>query len=127
MNTYKKCYRIASRILTAASETYVYDWGSEFNNDHIQDAFSKTVKELEEDEDLNKIDPTNLTEEQMKTLGFKKFTENSSRYLIPLWLYPFLEEKIETIAIDGKETKKKSEIDTDNRFGCLAYSVIPKK
>jgi hypothetical protein len=63
----------------------------------------------------------------MADLGFGKMTEESPMWLIPLWLLPFLPDIIETECINGtKSVLKKSEIDNDERFGCLAYGVYPK-
>lgn len=45
----------------------------------------------------------------MTDLGFGKWSEESTIRLIPLWLFPFLAEEIETECIDGEKklTKKK--------------------
>ena len=67
-----------------------------------------------------------LNAEQMDDLGFGGWSEENPMRLIPLWLYQFLPDEIETECIDGKKTRlKKSEMDTDNRYGMLAYSILP--
>lgn len=48
--------------------------------------------------------------------------------LIPLYLYPSLPIDITLMSIDGEEIVfDGSNIDTDTRFGCLAWGIKPKK
>lgn len=72
------------------------------------------------------IQPADMTDRQLDALGFGRWSSQSPMRLIPLWLFPFLAESLVVECIDG-ETKliKKSEMDTDSRFGCLAYGIIP--
>ena len=57
--------------------------------------------------------------EQKNTLGLR---------LIPLYLYPSLPIGITLTSIGGEEIVfDGSNIDTDVRFGCLAWGIKPKK
>ena len=56
---------------------------------------------------------------QKNTLGLR---------LIPLYLYPSLPIGITLTSIDGEEKVFDGKnIDTDMRFGCLAWGIKPKK
>lgn len=75
----------------------------------------------------SELDKGHLTKEEFdkkvanerNTLGLR---------LIPLYLYPSLPIGITLISIDGEEIVfDGSNIDTDNRFGCLAWGIKPKK
>jgi len=127
MNTYKKCCAIRHAIMTRVAESQIYkSWSDKFRLSNIRDFFSKTIAKWNEKEDFS-IDVSDLTEEEMKNLSFGKFSEESEGYLIPIWLYPFLQEEIKTNGIDGNSIIKKSEMDDDHRMGYLAYSIMPKK
>jgi len=125
MTTYEKCKGIRRIIINRAAEIMAYDsWSNDFCAKKI-----KEIPSVLKDENgnlINDIQPSDLTEEEMKDLGFGKFSEESQDMLIPLWLFPFLAEEITTQCIDGSIKIKKSEMDNDNRFGCLAYGVYPK-
>jgi hypothetical protein len=126
MNTYEKCCAIRHAIMTRVAESQIYEsWSDEFRLKNIRGFFSETIQKWSETESFE-IDASDLTKEEMELLGFCKFSENSNGYLIPIWLYPFLKESIETSCIDGSSKLNKSEMDTDHRFGYLAYSVLPK-
>lgn len=48
--------------------------------------------------------------------------------MIPLYLYPSLPIGITLMSIGGEEIVfNGSNIDTDSRFGCIAYGIKPKK
>ena len=119
MNTYEKCQQIRRFILNRAGEVYNYtNWDDEFAAKQIREIPSKTE---------DKIDVSDLTATEMDDLGFGKWAKEDPMFLIPLWLFPFLPDKIEAGCIDGeKKVYNKSEMDNDHRFGCLAYGVMPK-
>jgi hypothetical protein len=61
----------------------------------------------------------------MKNLGFGTWEDNG-KYLIPLWIYPFLEEGFECESISGKIiTFPYDKCDNDHRYGQTAYQVKP--
>jgi hypothetical protein len=127
MNTYEKCCSIRHMILTRAAEVMNYEWDAEFSK--------KNVKEFPDDlknrmntkgNDFFNIQPSELTRKEMDNLDFGKWSKDDPMRLIPLWLFPFLAEEIETKDIDGEGELKKEDMDTDHRFGCLAYGVLAK-
>jgi hypothetical protein len=120
MSTYKKCQIIRDFILRTATEIIVYDWDAEFSK--------KELLNIVEACKINNIDPYDLTRAEMLDLGFGVWSKKNPMLLIPLWLYPFLVEEITVGCLNGDKIKiKKSEIDTDSRFGMLAYGVYPQK
>ena len=46
--------------------------------------------------------------------------------LIPIWLYPFIPEDLELTSIGGNKDFAPN-IDTDVRFGCLAWGILLKE
>lgn len=124
MTTFEKCKAIRNSILTRCGEIMSYQWDDHSKVSNIMD-IHKSISEWETKHGSFKIDPNDLTEDEMVKLGFSSWSEESKIKLIPIWLYPFLAEDIETESISGSKHTKKSEIDNDHRFGLLAYGVIP--
>jgi hypothetical protein len=121
-------YEIAKNIrrilLNRTAEVIVYDWSKDFSVDQIKNV----VEYIRSAKWFIPVNPIDMDEEQLIDLGFQKWSEENPVYLIPLWLFPFLPEEVELRCINGeKNTLKKADMDNDNRFGCLAYGVIPKK
>lgn len=116
-DTYTLCKAARRHVLTRAGEAMAYSWDSDF-----------AIKNLKENyrEEIMHLDPNDLTKEEMEDLDFGRWSDETEVMLIPIWMYPFLHENIHTISIGGDKHTSKSEIDTDHRFGCLAYGVIPK-
>ena len=125
MTAYELCQNYRRIILNRAAEVMNYTWDPEFCALQIREI----PEVLKGKEGFELIDTNDLTEEQMKNLDFGLWSEENPIRLIPLWLYPFLKEEFASGDIsDGPvHMVKKSEIDTDHRFGCLAYGVMPKK
>ena len=123
LNTFEKCCIIRRMISTRAGEVMDYDWSAEFAKKNIK-GFPDDLNT--EGDNFYHIQPSELTNDEMNKLEFGKWSKKDPIRLIPLWLYPFLADKIKTKCINGKEYTKKSDIDNDHRCGCLAYGVIPK-
>ena len=122
MSDYDFLLMVRHAIINRAAEVFCYNWGADFSSERIkeiQDVFSKS-------EYFRKVDPNELTIDQLVDLGFQKWDEESGLMLIPLYVYPFLKDEIVCGSISDKEASliKVSDIDTDHRFGCLAYGVF---
>lgn len=125
MNTFEKCCIIRKMLLTRAAETMLYDdWSDEFATKNIRE-YPNDLKKIKNGADLLGIQPAEMSAIQMKALGFGTYSKDNPMKLIPLWLFPFLADKIETESITGEKCTKKADMDTDNRFGYLAYGIIP--
>lgn len=135
----------------------VYHWDEEYKKESLNDAWKKAQEQFKKDidwktltesqcnalhfgswqseEDVeeeisclqSELDNGHLTKEefdkkvsnQKNTLGLR---------LIPLYLYPSLPIGITLTSIGGEERVfDDSNIDTDIRFGCLAWGIKPKK
>ena len=70
------------------------------------------------------IDWENLTLEEARELRFRKWDE-SDLYLIPIWLYPMIPADLELTSIGGTKAFVE-DIDSDTRFGVLAWGLILK-
>ena len=122
MSDYDFLLMVRHAIINRAAEVICYNWGADFSSERIKeitDVFSKS-------EYFRKVDPNEMTKEQLVDLGFQKWDEESGLMLIPLYVYPFLKDEIVCGSISDKEASliKVSDIDTDHRFGCLAYGVF---
>jgi len=128
MNTYDKCKTIRRLIMNRAAEVIAYkNWGDDFAAKQIRNAPEEIEQQMKGGKELFGIQPAELTETEMADLGFGIWNDTTTMRLIPLWLLPFLADEIEAECISGEKTViKKSEMDNDNRFGCLAYGVTPK-
>lgn len=121
MNTYEQCQTLRRCILNRAAEVMNYtNWSADFAASQIREIHEKLKDKI------GTINIAELTAEQMDDLGFGKWSEENPMRLIPLWLYQFLPDEIETEWIDGKRSVlKKADMDTDNRYGMLAYGIWP--
>ncbi len=126
LSTFEKVKAIRRTLLNKVGESLSYEsWGNEFRLENIQD-IHKTLNRWEEEHGSMKIDPTDLSFEQMNELEFGSYSKENPIKLIPIWLFPFLCEEFESESISGSKYYKLSDIDNDHRFGSLAYGVIPK-
>ena len=121
--TYKICKDIRRALLTLLSECAIYKtWEDSFAIQEVRNAPDKVLARY------GTIDPNDLTLEEMKDLGFQRWSDDNPMMLIPLWLYPFLPNQLECECINGeKGIRSKERIDSDHRGGMLAYGVHPKK
>ena len=127
MTTYEKCQTIRRILINRTAEVMAYSsWPDKFAAKEIRN-LPEDIKEMKGGKKLFGILPAELTHEEMVSLGFRRWSDESDMMLIPLWLFPFLADVFEAGCIDG-ETRifKKADMDNDNRGGCLAYGVMPQ-
>ena len=122
MSDYEFLLNVRQGIVYRAAEVFCYRLASDFSYNRIKeipDVFSKSKC-------FRKVDPNEMTKEQLLDLGFQKWDEDSGLMLIPLYIYPFLKDEIMCGSISDICSRliKVSEIDIDHRFGCLAYGVF---
>ena len=122
MSDYEFLLMVRQAIVNRAAEVFCYSWDpySSFKRiKEIPDVFYKS-------EYFRKVDPNEMTVDQLDNLGFQMWDDESRLMLIPLYVYPFLTDEFMCGSISDKEAclMKTSDIDTDNRFGCLAYGVF---
>lgn len=124
LTTFELAKVLRDRLTTAAAEVACYDWSPEFCKSNIKDH----VERIQQADGFFRIDPNDLTAVEMDALGFGKWSEESTLRLIPLWMHPYLANEFRGGSISGEEREmlKREDIDTDHRFGCLAYGVFPK-
>lgn len=104
MTTFEKIKQIRHAVLTSAAESAIYGWDAEFAAKNVRQSF-EFLKE-----NIGTVDPKKLTKKQMDELFFGTWRKESDSRLIPLWLFPFLENPPS---------------DNDHRFGYLFESVEP--
>lgn len=119
---YKNAKLIRNYIVQRSAEVMNYtNWSEEFSTKQIREIPEIVARKIP------LINIGNLTSEEMNDLGFGYWSESNPMRLIPLWLFKFLPEKIESKCIDGTTSiLNKSEMDNDTRFGCLAYGIVPQ-
>ena len=135
----------------------VYHWDEEYTKESLNDAWQKVQEQFKKDIDWNtltesqckvlhfgcwqseedieeeisclqsELDKVHLTKEEFD----KKFANERNTLglrLIPLYLYPSLPIVSTLTSIEGEEIVfNGSNIDTDIRFGCIAWGIKPKK
>lgn len=125
MNTYDLCKRIQKVINIKAAEVFVY---SRWSDDFAATKAKEIPKVIIDCDWFFRIDPNDLTLDQMTELDFGLWSDDNPIRLIPLWLYPFLVDELIVGRINGGEleTTKREDMDNDHRFGNIAYGVMPK-
>lgn len=107
------------------AETVQYEsWSDEFSRKEIRNATALMLEELKKH-----IDWDNLTKEDAIELRFKRWDEDiPDLFLIPLYLLPIVPFGTELTSIFGdKILYNGSNVDKDNRFGCIAYGIEIKE
>ena len=123
--TFEIAKNIRRIIVNSAAESMNY---LNRNADFVASQIREIPERLKETDWFVPVNPADLTETEMRELDFGEYPEEGPMFLIPLWLFPFLPDEVDCGCIDGeKRIQKKSEMDNDHRFGCLAYGVMPKK
>ena len=134
-----------------------YHWNENMKRESLNDAWQKVQKEFKKDIDWNALTESQCKALYFRSWQSKENVEDEISYLqselnkghltkeefdkkvanekntlglrlIPLYLYPSLPIGITITSIDGEERVfDGSNIDTDIRFGCLAWGIKPKK
>ena len=135
----------------------VYHWDEEYKKKSLNDAWQKAQEQFKKDINWNTLTENQCNalhfgrwqseediEEEISLIQsefekghltkeeFEKKVENEKNTLglrlIPIYLYPSLPIGITLTSIDGEEIVfNGSNIDTDARFGCIAWGIKPKK
>ena len=122
MSDYEFLLMVRQAIVNRAAEVFCYNWDNTSSSKRIKeipDVFSKS-------DYFRKVDPNEMTVDQLDNLGFQKWDDESGLMLIPLYVYPFLKDEFMCGSISDIAARniKASDIDTDTRSGCLAYGVF---
>lgn len=122
MSDYDFLLMVRQAIVYRAAEVFCYRFESDFSYKRIKEipyVFYKSKC-------FRKVDPNEMTKDELVNLGFQKWDEDSGIMLIPLYVYPFLKDEIMCGSISDICARliKVSEIDIDHRFWCLAYGVF---
>ena len=128
MKDEKVTFEVATRLKTAmanlAAEISTYSWSDDFKIKELNLRIYNFKK------DIYFVPFHEFTKDQLKTLGFGLWEEEL--FLVPIWLYRYIPFGIVLESINGdKITVKKGYndkrhegyIDTDIRFGCIAFGI----
>jgi hypothetical protein len=111
-------------LLNKLAETQLYNhYTTETAFTELKDVIARITTNC----DYQPIDPTQLTAAEMDALHFGIWEKESPARLIPLWLYPFLAAEFLYTSVMGHKGTKTADMDTDSRFGYLAYMVTPRE
>lgn len=123
MNKFELAKKIRKIIINKTAEVIDYThWDYVFATKYLRELPNKIKKEKW----FKIIDPTSFNENELIELGFFKLSENRKQYLIPLWLFPFIPDKLFCWKLgSGYNEYLKSNMDTDTMNGCIAYGVRP--
>ena len=106
------------------SEVNTYGWSDEYSRKQVKESFSTFYNSLKKPE--NQIDLKSLSVAEAVELRFSRWDDESNLWLIPLWFLPLIPVGTELTSINGDKVifNSPDSIDTDIRYGCLAYGVI---
>lgn len=115
-------------LVNRLSELNTYNWGANFKEKELINAFDTFYKSLQKESNKPLIDISKMTIETAKEMGFCKWNENSDLYLFPLWFMPLIPIGTEVTTILGnKIIYNGTNLDNDIRFGCTAYGIELKE
>lgn len=124
ITTYDICHYIRKRMLSLIGNVLVYG-----NTDAMQvyEDICTLKQHIECVDGYFPPDPNNLTDDEAQELGFGKWSDDSDLRLIPVYLVPFMPPQFSGRHIDEDKdtTIVMSAVDTDSRFGCVSFGVIP--
>lgn len=120
-----KAYDFAIRCIatianvSAESRAFGKFWSEKFTVKNSSEVFDSVKTQLSHDMCMAIL---NLPEEKKLNLGFRKWSKETNKMLIPLWFIECLPDdfNIEVTCIDNTKTSIKN-IDKDIRGGCVAY------
>lgn len=124
MTEYEKAKRLMFLMAQRAAEVLVWDECCDPLMENLRTDFIKIA---------GRINLSSLTLEELKEIGCGLWDEESNLYLIPLYLYDFLEYGQELGCIDGTtiivrenyhDINSPNYIDNDIRVGKLSYGVL---
>jgi hypothetical protein len=92
-----------------------------WTGDVFRDELLKSIAKLKIPE--GEVDFTELTEQEMRLLGFRDW--DAHYLLIPIWLFRILPDTLELILPfdHPSRTTTVADADDDIRFGCVLYSL----
>ena len=113
---------VMTYVINEVACTMEYNWGNDFNHEDLKKYYGKAQ------EQMSKIDFNKLTDDELRFLGFVKFSKESENYRVPLWLFRVLPNGTKLESIMGKTVEVgKDYIDNDVRGGCTAFALIQTK
>lgn len=113
-------------LANSMAECNAYDsWSAKFKECHIKEAFETFYNSLKGDTNKHLVDLKTMTVEKAKELRFCRWSEDMPNlWLLPLWFVPLIPIGIELTSIGGEKVVYDGKnIDTDIRFGCIAYGI----
>lgn len=135
--TYSKIFNSFNSVINTNVYTHSNDTKKDINWNALTESQCKALRfgSWQSEEDVEEeisclqsaLDKGRLTKEEFDKKVFKEKNTLGLR-LIPLYLYPSLPIGITLTSIGGEEIVfDGSNIDTDVRFGCIAWGIKPKK
>lgn len=121
-SVFKSLSKIQHNLLTNYTETIHY--GNDWSSATVIGKVKRETKEIQSSKE--KFDITTLTLLEMKNLRFLRYCdykEGHGLWLIPFWMFSYIDPEIEIIDTKGNTHIFKN-IDNDNRGGYLAYGLI---
>lgn len=136
LSTYFKCVAIRNSLLVRASRVLT-NTVTDNEKDGLIGIFDR-IPEWEKEYGSFKIDPNDMTVEEMDDLGFvtpigKYGIYSSGDFCaIPIWLYPFLADEFvysTNLAYPRLNKKSNMDISYENQidYAILNYCIIPKE
>lgn len=115
-------------LVNRLSELNTYNWGANYKERELKDAFDTFYKSLQKESNNHLVDLSRMTVETAKEMGLRKWDDNSDLYLFPLWFMPLIPIGTEVTAINGEKIiYDGTNLDNDIRFGCIAYGIELKE
>lgn len=123
--TYDICHSILLSYATKAAEGVQHTFTSDAS---FRDSLLNLHAFISGIDGYRSVDPSLLTLEEMKSVGFMRWSEETELMLIPFYLFPFLADGFTAFTLHGESFVFKSDdADNDHRYGALAYGVYPAK
>lgn len=116
---------LKTNMLVVSGDLAVYSWSDDFKMMELRKRLEKCLDSVNKHLD-GRLKTLDLTLEEIRVLGFGKWSEKSDNWLVPIWLYSYVNKDVKVKGISGGDYTMET-IGNDQRFGFIAGGIKPRE
>jgi hypothetical protein len=133
MSVFNNLHKVQMELLMAAATGAAYhQWSDEFARKEVREVWLDLQAPLRKPTQYRATieDLQSLSRDELRCLGFQRWddgVDEASLYLIPLWVYHYIDDGSELCSVRGvRVVKGTDDINFDQRYGVIAYGFFVK-